>query len=96
MFGAGAWPPLGVREHKIFSGAVFSLYRATLGLRHEEEQHVSLATICSLLALPDHATMLRVEQLRYLMQLCKDAPDALAFARVKATRALPDPSVGSE
>ena len=77
LFGAGAWPPLRAGEHKVFAGAVFGLYRATLGLRPFEDQHVSLATMCSLLGLPDHATLLRVEQLRYCKQLCQCAPDAV-------------------
>ena len=76
-FGAGAWPPLPVGDMKLFSGAVFSLYRATLGLQHDADQRVTLAMICSLLGLPDHATILKLEQLRYLKQLCNDAPDAV-------------------
>ena len=76
-FGAGAWPPLPVGDMKLFSGAVFSLYRATLGLQHDADQRVTLAMICSLLGLPEHATILKLEQLRYLKQLCNDAPDAV-------------------
>eukprot|EP00439_Symbiodinium_sp_Y106_P025363 s1003_g3.t1 len=77
LFGCGAWPPLGVGDRQRFSGAVFSLYRATLGLQAADSQHLTLATICSLLGLLDYASLLRVEQLQYLRQLCAAAPDAL-------------------
>eukprot|EP00439_Symbiodinium_sp_Y106_P038167 s6818_g4.t1 len=77
LFGCGAWPPLGVGDRQRFSGAVFSLYRATLGLQVSDSQHLTLATICSLLGLLDYASLLRVEQLQYLRQLCATAPDAL-------------------
>ena len=76
-FGCGAWPPLGVVEMRIFGGALSSIYRATLGLTHQADQHVSLATICALLGLVDHDTTLKVEQLRYVRQLVSHAPDAL-------------------
>ena len=76
-FGAGAWPPLSTGDKKAFSGAVFSLYRATLGLRHDADQHVTVEVACALQGLPDYATLLRLEQLRYLKLLCCEAPDAL-------------------
>ena len=75
VFGAGAWPPLKVTERQIFAGALFSLYRSTLGLRRDEDQHITLATMCSLLGLPDHESLLKIEQLRYARQLCCHAPD---------------------
>ena len=110
LFGCGAWPPLGVGDRQRFSGAVFSLYRATLGLQVSDSQHLTLATICSLLSLLDYASLLRVEQLQYLRQLCATAPDALwalhlqllrealhwLFVRVKATCHLADPAVAFE
>ncbi|CAE7884795.1 unnamed protein product [Symbiodinium microadriaticum] len=76
-FGCGAWPPLGITESKLFSGAVTGIYRATLGLSRQDDQHVSLETMCALLRQPDPFTILRVEQLRYLRQLIAHAPDAL-------------------
>ena len=77
LFGAGAWPPLCVAERKTFAGTVFALYRATLGLRAVDDQHISLATMSALLGLPDHDTLLKIEQLRYLRQLCGHAPDVV-------------------
>ena len=77
LFGAGAWPPLREVERRTFAGAVFALYRATLGLRVQDDQHVSMATICSLLGLLDYESLLRIEQLRYLKQLVGYAPDAV-------------------
>ncbi|CAE7900299.1 unnamed protein product, partial [Symbiodinium sp. KB8] len=81
-FGCGAWPPLRTGEYQLFAGAVFALYRATLGLRHDSDQHLSVATICALLNLPDYDTILKVEQLRFLKQLVLNAPDIVwALAR---------------
>ena len=77
LYGAGAWPPLKAGEMRKFTGALFSIYRATLGLRATDDQHLSVSAICTLLDLPDPATLLRVEQLRYLKQLCCAAPDVL-------------------
>ena len=76
-FGCGAWPPLGCAEGRLFGGTLFSLYRATLGLSHRDDQHISLATCCALLCLLDHDSLLKVEQLRYLRQLVAHAPDVL-------------------
>ena len=77
VFGAGAWPPLGAIDTRLFGGAVTSLYRATLNVAHQADQHLSTATICALLGLPDAYTLLVVEQLRYLRQLVAHAPDPL-------------------
>ena len=81
-FGCGAWPPLGTGDHQLFAGTVFGLYRAALGLRHDSDQHLTVATICALLNLPDFDTILRVEQLRFIKQLFQHAPDIVwALAR---------------
>ncbi|CAE7817460.1 unnamed protein product [Symbiodinium sp. CCMP2592] len=77
QFGCGAWPPLGQGDLRKFAGAVFGLYRATLALGQNDDQHLSLAAICALLDLPDHMTIIRAEQLRYVRQLCCSGPDAL-------------------
>ncbi|CAE7819601.1 unnamed protein product, partial [Symbiodinium sp. KB8] len=77
FFGAGAWPPLNQADKRIIDGAVFSLYRATLGIKYGEDQHISLATACALLNLPDGDTTIIVDRLRYLKQLCRFAPDAV-------------------
>ena len=77
FFGAGAWPPLGKAEKRIVDGTIFSIYRASLGIKHGEDQHISLATACALLGLPDGDTIIIVDRLRYLKQLCRHAPDAV-------------------
>ena len=77
FFGAGAWPPLGKAEKRVIDGAVFAIYRAALGIRHDEDQHISLATACALLGLPDGDTTIVVDRLRYLKQLCLHAPNAV-------------------
>ena len=77
FYGAGAWPPLGKTDKRIIDGAVFAIYRASLGVRPDEDQHISLATACSLLSLPDGDTAIVVDRLRYLKQLCRFAPDAV-------------------
>ena len=82
-FGSGAWPPLSAADSNLFGGTVTSLYRATLGLSRDADQHVTLAMMCSLLGLLDAETLLRIEQLRYLRQLLGHAPDVLwALVRV--------------
>ena len=83
LFGIGAWPPLDVGARRVFAGTVFSLYRSTLGLKATEEQHASLATVCALLGLLDHESLLHIERLRYIGQLVKHGPDAL-WALVRA------------
>ncbi|CAE7879565.1 Ap1g1, partial [Symbiodinium necroappetens] len=77
LFGAGAWPSLRKGECSFYHRTVFALYRQTLCVPHGEDQHISGATACALLQLPDPATLLRVERLRYLRQLVQSAPDAL-------------------
>ena len=77
FFGAGAWPPLNQRERQLIAGVLFSIYRSTLGVRHGEDQHLSVATACSLLGLPDCDTLIIVDRLKYLKQLILAAPDTL-------------------
>ena len=77
LFGAGAWPSLRRGEHTLFHRTLVSMYRQTLCIPRNEDQHISGATMCALLHLPDPATVLRVERLRYLRQLVQAAPDAL-------------------
>ncbi|CAE7190794.1 unnamed protein product, partial [Symbiodinium sp. CCMP2456] len=77
LFGAGAWPRLRKGEEGFYHRSVFALFRQTLCVPHGEDQHISGAMACALLHLPDPATLLRVERLRYLRQLVQSAPDAL-------------------
>ena len=89
LYGAGAWPPLKVGEMRKFTGALFSIYRATLGLRATDDQHLSVSAICTLLDLPDPATLLRIEQLRYLktaLLCCPGCPVGLAPVRWTISR----------
>ena len=76
-FGIGAWPPLGKGDEKVFAGAVSGLYRAVISVRPHEDQHLTLATICALVGLVDHVTLIKLAQLRYLRQLVAFAPDVL-------------------
>ncbi|CAE7155771.1 unnamed protein product, partial [Symbiodinium necroappetens] len=77
LFGAGAWPSLRQGEHALLHRTLVSMYRQTLCIPRTEDQHITGATMCALLHLPDPATVLRVERLRYLRQLVQAAPDAL-------------------
>ena len=77
LFGAGAWPSLRRGEYTLFHRTLVSMYRQTLCIPRTEDQHITGATMCALLHLPDPATVLRVERLRYLRQLVQAAPDAL-------------------
>ncbi|CAE7277725.1 unnamed protein product [Symbiodinium sp. CCMP2592] len=76
-FGAGAWPPLRACESRIFSRTLFALYRATLAVPRDSDQHLSTVEVCSLVGQPDADTVLHVERLRYLRQLVAGAPDQL-------------------
>ncbi|CAE7706653.1 unnamed protein product [Symbiodinium sp. CCMP2456] len=76
-FGAGAWPPLGACDLRLFAGAVTSLYRAVICVKPQDDQHLSVSMICALVGQVDHATLLKVEQLRYVRQLVAAAPDEL-------------------
>ncbi|CAE7601954.1 unnamed protein product, partial [Symbiodinium necroappetens] len=77
LFGAGAWPSLRQGEYTLLHRTLVSMYRQTLCIPRTEDQHITGATMCALLHLPDPATVLRVERLRYLRQLVQAAPDAL-------------------
>ncbi|CAE7817440.1 unnamed protein product [Symbiodinium sp. CCMP2592] len=76
-FGAGAWPPLRVCESRVFSRTLFALYRATLAVPKDGDQHLSTAEVCSLVGQPDADTVLHVERLTYLRQLVAGAPSEL-------------------
>ncbi|CAE7376905.1 unnamed protein product, partial [Symbiodinium necroappetens] len=77
LFGAGAWPSLRQGERTLFHRTLVSMYRQTLCIPRTEDQHITGATMCALLHLPDPTTVLRVERLRYLRQMVQAAPDAL-------------------
>ena len=77
LFGAGAWPKLRKDEEALYQRTVSSMYRQTLCVPKYENQHISGATMCALLCLPDPKTVLFVERLRYLRQLVQAAPDVL-------------------
>ncbi|CAE7215539.1 unnamed protein product, partial [Symbiodinium sp. KB8] len=82
LFAAGAWPQLGKGEYAIFSHAVLSLYRQTLAIGPDGDQHLTHATVCALLQQPPPEVLLTVERARYLLQLFHSAPAQLwAFIR---------------
>ena len=74
LFATGAWPQLGKGEHAIFSHAVLSLYRQTLAIGPDGDQHLTHATVCALLQQPPPEVLLHVERARYLLQLFHSAP----------------------
>ena len=74
LFAVGAWPALGKGEHALFSHSVLSLYRQTLAIGPDGDQHLTHATVCSLLQQPPPAVLLLVEHARYLLQLFHAAP----------------------
>ena len=77
LFASGAWPALGKGEQGAFSHAVMSLYRQTLTIGPEGDQHLTHATVCALLQQPTPEVLLLVERARYLPQLLLAAPDQL-------------------
>ena len=77
LFATGAWPALGRGDHALFSHAVLSLYRQTLVIGPDGDQHITHATVCSLLQQPPPAVLLLVEQTRYIVQLTQSAPTQL-------------------
>ena len=77
LFGAGAWPKLRKGEEALYHRTVSSMFRQTLCVPKHENQHISGATMCAMLCLPDPKTLLSVERLRYLRQLVQAAPDVL-------------------
>ena len=74
LYAAGSWPPLRKGEHSFFYRTVLALYRQTLAIPHGEDQHLTHATICSLVQQPSPETLLHVERARYIMQLVRSAP----------------------
>ena len=74
LYAAGSWPPLRKGEHSFFYRTVLALYRQTLSIPHGEDQHLTHATICSLVQQPSPETLLHVERARYIMQLVQSAP----------------------
>ena len=77
LFASGAWPALGKGELGAFSHAVLSLYRQTLVIGPDGDQHLTHATVCALIQQPPPAVLLLVEQARYLLQLFQSAPVGL-------------------
>ena len=77
VFGAGAWGPLLQGEFRLFAGAVWSFYRAVLGIPRDGDQHVDSSTCFAILQLPSPAAVLRHERLTYLGQLLRSGPDTL-------------------
>ena len=77
LFAAGAWPQLSKGENAMFSHAVLSLYRQTLAIGPDGDQHLTHATVCSLLQQPPPDVLLSVERARYLLQLFHSAPPQL-------------------
>ena len=77
LFASGAWPALRKGELGAFSHAVLSLYRQTLVIGPDGDQHLTHATVCALIQQPPPAVLLLVEQARYLLQLFQSAPVGL-------------------
>ena len=77
LFAAGSWPPLSKGEHAVFSSAVLSLYRQTLVIGPDGDQHLTHATVCALLQQPAPEVLLLVERARYMIQLLQAAPTQL-------------------
>ncbi|CAE7562314.1 unnamed protein product [Symbiodinium sp. CCMP2592] len=74
LFAAGAWPALSKGEHAFFFRTVLSLYRQTLAIPHDGDQHLTHATICALVGQPPPEILLLTERARYLLQLLNAAP----------------------
>ena len=77
LYGCGAWPPLGVREFRVFSGTLWSFYRQLLCVPHTASQHVSAAETTALLELPGPTATLHFHRLLYLSQLVHTGPGEL-------------------
>ena len=77
LFASGAWPALGKGELTLFTHTVLSLYRQTLIVGPDGDQHLTHATVCALIQQPPPAVLLLVEQARYLLQLFQSAPTGL-------------------
>ena len=80
--GAGSWHILAAGEYKEVSAAYLSFCRKLLRIPKDANQHWSLARIFVQVGLPDTLTCLRIERLRFLAQLSKNASDTVwAVAR---------------
>eukprot|EP00439_Symbiodinium_sp_Y106_P035818 s286_g4.t1 len=69
LYGAGAWPPLSRGDAHKFQATVLSMYRQLLGIRYDENQHLSLSVICALARQLPPGVLLHTERLRYLKGL---------------------------
>ncbi|CAE7729788.1 unnamed protein product, partial [Symbiodinium necroappetens] len=85
LFGAGSWPPLNQKEYSIVSGALWTFYRALLGVKSHENQSWAAHTVLALTGLSGPQVTLYCARLHYLCQLCRSAPPAL-WALVKLDR----------
>ncbi|OLP89546.1 hypothetical protein AK812_SmicGene28997 [Symbiodinium microadriaticum] len=85
LFGAGSWPPPNQREFGVVSGALWTFYRAILGIGKQDDQHWSAHTVLALTGLPSPQTTLHNARLLYLGQICRAAPPAL-WALIKLDR----------
>ena len=74
LFAAVSWPVLSKGEHSFFFRTVLSLFRQTLALPRDGDQHLTHATICALLRQPSPEILLLVERARYASQLVLSAP----------------------
>ena len=74
LFAAGAWPAFSRSEHAFFFRTVMCLYRQTLAIPPDGDQHLTHATICALLAQPPPEVLLLTERARYILQLINAAP----------------------
>ena len=74
LFAAGAWPVFSRGEHAFFFRTVMCLYRQTLAIPPDGDQHLTHATICALLAQPPPEVLLLTERARYILQLINAAP----------------------
>ena len=83
LFGAGSWPPLQQKEFAVVSTALWSFYRAILGIRVQDDQHWTAHTVLAPTGLPGPQVTLHRARLLYLSQLCSAAPSAIwALIRV--------------
>ena len=83
LLGAGAWPPLRHREYRLFAGTIWGLYRSVLGVKFQEDQHITSSTCYALLQLPDPDVTLRTSRLSYVAQLLRAGPAPL-WAAIRA------------
>ena len=74
LYAAGAWPPLRKGEYSFFFRTVLAMYRQTLAIPYDGDQHLTQATICTLVQQPGPEALLHVERARYILQLVQSAP----------------------